>query len=312
MSSLNTFLNMLKKNPSGIGDALVNKLNRAGKLRWMSDEQFLKLKYRTAFGHKLDLNNPITFNAKLQWLKLYDRRPEYITYVDKYRVREFVAEKIGQEYLIPLLGRWDNAEDIDFDSLPEQFVLKCNHDSGCVIICKNKAVFDKEKARARLAKQLKKNLYWHAREWPYKDVKPCIIAEKYMEDMETGELRDYKFFAFSGQVRALFVATDRQTPGEETKFDFFDTEFNHLPIKQGHPNAEKPPAEPKKLKEMIFLAQELSKGIPQLRVDFYEVNGKVYFGELTFSHYSGFVPFEPKSWDETFGNWIQLPEKKRN
>lgn len=310
MSSVNTFLNMLKKNPSGIGDALVNKLNRAGKLRWMSDEQFLKLKYRTAIGHRLDLNNPTTFNGKLQWLKLYDRRPEYSTLVDKYRVRDVIADKIGQEYLIPLLGQWDCAEDIDFVSLPEQFVLKCNHDSGCVIICKDKATFDQERARSRLAARLKKNLYWHGREWAYKDVKPCIIAEKYMCD-ENGELNDYKFMCFNGDVKCSFVCSDRFTE-KSLHVTFFDPDWKVMPFERSHPSVKEGLPKPSQYEKMMELAKQLSQGIPFVRVDFYEVDGNIFFGELTLYPGCGFEAFSPESWDETLGSWLQLPEKTEN
>ena len=157
-------------------------------LNWIPDDKYLKLIWKGEFGTKLNLDNPQTFNEKLQWLKLYNRRPEYTQMVDKYRVRDYIKEKIGEEYLIPLLGVWNKAEDIDFDALPDQFVLKCNHDSGSIIICKDKSVFDKNMAIQQLNKHLRIGTYWPLREWPYKNVKPCIIAEKYMED-ETGELR---------------------------------------------------------------------------------------------------------------------------
>ena len=256
---------------------------------------------------KLNLKNPKTFNEKLQWLKLYDRKPEYTKMVDKYEAKKYVAEKIGEEYIIPTLGVWDNFDDIDFDSLPNQFVLKCTHDSGTIVICTDKSNFDIESAKQKIDSRMTFNYYYMWREWPYKDVKPRIIAEKYMVDSTTEELRDYKFFCFNGEVKALFVATDRQKSGEEVKFDFFDANYNHLPIRQGHPNALIPPKKPECFEEMKKLAQKLSENIPQVRVDFYEVDGKIYFGELTFSHYGGIVPFEPEKWDYKFGDWITLP-----
>lgn len=307
MSSIKTLFAMLRNNPSKVSDTLVNKLNRSGKLKWMSDETFLKLKYRTAIGHKLDLNNPTTFNGKLQWLKLHDRRQEYITIVDKYRVREVIAQKIGEEYLIPLLGQWERAEDIDFDSLPDQFVLKCNHDSGCVIVCKDKAAFDRETAKARLNAQLKKNLFWWGREWPYKDVKPCIIAEKYMCDAN-GELNDYKLMCFDGEVKCSFVCSDRFT-GKGLHVTFFDPDWNVMPFERSHPAVKEGLPKPSQYEKMVQLAQTLSKDIPFVRVDFYEVDGNIYFGELTLYPGCGFEAFQPECWDETLGSWIRLPQK---
>lgn len=276
----------------------------------MSDEKFIKRMYKASMGEEVNLDSPVTYNEKLQWLKLHNRNPLYTTLVDKYEVKKYIAEKIGEEYIIPTLGIWDSFDEIDFDKLPNQFVLKCTHDSGGLVICKDKAKLNLEKTKKIINKSLKKNYYYHLREWPYKDVKPRIIAEQYMEDPAYGELRDYKFFAFNGSVKALFIATDRQTKGEETKFDFFDREYNHLPFTNGHPNAKNLPQKPKCFEEMILLAEKLSVDIPQVRVDFYEVDGKIYFGEMTFFHFSGLMPFEPKEWDEAFGNWIVLPIRK--
>ena len=284
-------------------------MNQRKKFHSMSDEEFLKRKFRALMGYDLDLDNPQTYNEKLQWLKLHDRNPEYITMVDKYAVKQYVADKIGEQYIIPTLGVWDRFDDIDFNSLPNQFVLKCTHDSGGLVICKDKSEFDKEKARKKINQSLNRNYYYVGREWPYKNVKPRIIAEQYMEDAETRELRDYKFFCFDGVAKAIFIATDRGS-SEETKFDFFDMNFNHLDFTNGHPNATPYPAKPKSFELMIDLASVLSQEIPHVRVDFYEVNGHVYFGEMTFYHWSGFTAFDPPKWDKTFGDWIKLPDKK--
>ncbi|MBQ2818876.1 MAG: glycosyl transferase [Clostridia bacterium] len=275
----------------------------------MSDEKFLKKVFKLRLGRKLDLENPQTFNEKLQWLKLYDRKPIYTTMVDKYKVKKYVADIIGEEYIIPTIGVWNNFDEIDFDALPNQFVLKCTHDSGGLIICRDKSKLDINAAREKINKALRRDYYLYSREWPYKAVKPRIIAENYMEDTKTAELRDYKFFCFDGEVKAMFIATDRASKIEETKFDFFDENYNHLPFTNGHPNADVLPEKPEKFELMKELASKLSKGIPYLRVDFYEVDGKIYFGELTFYHWSGFVPFEPTQWDYTLGEWITLPEK---
>ncbi|MBR2309186.1 MAG: glycosyl transferase [Oscillospiraceae bacterium] len=289
---------------------LIRRLERNGRFNSFSDKLYLKIMFWANMGKRLDLKNPKTYNEKLQWLKLYDRKPEYTTMVDKYEAKKYVAERIGEEYIIPTLGVWDRFDDIDFDSLPDQFVLKCTHDSGGLVICRDKAQLDMAATKAKLERSLNRNYYLHGREWPYEDVKPRILAEAYMEDNQTRELRDYKFFCFDGEVKALFIASDRQTEGEETKFDFFDAEYNHLPFINGHPNAKTPPEKPQCFEEMKELAAKLSKGIPHLRVDFYEVDGKIYFGELTFSHWSGLVPFEPEQWDYTFGSWITLPPKE--
>lgn len=289
---------------------LVIRMGRNSFLKKMSDEKYLKLFFKERFGYALDLENPKTFNEKLQWLKLYDRKPIYSTMVDKYEVKKYVADAIGEEYIIPTLGVWDNFDEIDFDALPEQFVLKCTHDSGGLIICRDKNSLDKDAAKEKIDRCLKRNYYWHGREWPYKNVRPRIIAEKYMEDSATQELRDYKFFCFSGEMKVMFIASERYNEKTETRFDFFDRQFQHLDFRNGHPNADIPPAKPEKFEEMCVLAEKLARDIPLLRVDFYEVNGEIYFGELTFSHWSGMMPFEPKKWDEKLGDWIKLPDKQ--
>lgn len=282
-----------------------------GRYHDMPDEEYLKRMFHYRMGYDLDLDNPQTFNEKLQWLKLYDRRPEYTTMVDKYEVKAYVTERIGKQYVIPTLGVWNKFDEIDFAKLPGQFVLKCTHDSGGLAICHDKNTFDIRRAKEKIERSLKRNYYYFGREWPYKNVKPRILAEQYMEDDTTHELRDYKFFTFDGVAKALFIASDRQVEGEDTKFDFFDMNFRHLPFTNGHPNANVLPAKPKTFNTMKMLAEKLSQGIPHVRVDFYEVNGKTYFGELTFSHWSGFTPFEPEEWDRTFGNWIKLPSQKK-
>ena len=284
-------------------------LSSRGFYRDLSDEAFVKKSFELEMGKTLNLDNPRTFSEKLQWLKLYDRKPEYTQMVDKYEAKKYVANIIGEEYIIPTLGVWDRVEDIDWNALPNQFVLKCTHDSGGLVICNDKSKLDIKAAERKLSKSLKRNYYWANREWPYKDVKPRIIAEEYMVDESGYELKDYKWFCFDGEPKALFIATDRGVEGEETKFDFFDSEFNHLPFTNGHPNATREIKKPAGFEQMKQLAAQLSKGHPQLRVDFYDINGKIYFGELTFYHWSGTMPFEPEEWDYTFGSWIKLPGK---
>lgn len=276
---------------------------------WMPDKPFLEMYFWGCFGKRLDLKNPKSFSEKLQWLKLYDRNPLYIKLVDKYEVKRIVGEKIGEEYIIPTLGVWNSFDEINFEILPNRFVLKSTHDSGGIVICKDKDSFNKDKAREKLEASLKQNFYYATREWAYKEVPRRIIAEEYMEDSETQELRDYKFFCFDGVVKALFIASDRQDDTVDTKFDFYDVNFTHLDFRNGHPNANKEIKKPVTFEKMKELAAVLSKGIPQVRVDFYEVDGKIYFGELTFAHWGGMMPFEPEEWDYKFGEWIKLPTK---
>lgn len=275
--------------------------------RLWPDKIYLKWYFYSRVGYKLDLNNPKTFNEKLQWLKLNNRKPEMVKMVDKVDAKEYVAKIIGEEYIIPTLGVYDSVDEIDFDKLPNQFVLKCTHDSGGIVICSDKSKLDIEAAKAKLRRGLKVNYYYQNREWPYKQVKPRIIAEQYMVDESGYELKDYKFFCFDGEVKLLFIASDRGSKTEETKFDFFDTDFNHLPFLNGHPNATKPIDRPKGFEKMKQIAARLSQGQPHLRVDLYDINGRIYFGELTFYHWSGMTPFEPKEWDYKLGEWIQLP-----
>lgn len=284
---------------------LLHFLSKTAKI--YPDVWFLKTMFKLNLGYELDLKNPQTYNAKLQWLKLYDRKKEYSIMVDKVEAKKYVTNLIGEEYIIPTLGVYNNVEDIDFEKLPQQFVLKCTHDSGGIVVCRDKTKLNINDAKKKLSKGLNRSYYYQNREWPYLNVTPRIIAEQYMEDRETGELRDYKFFCFNGEVKALFIASDRFTDGEETKFDFFDADFNHLPFTNGHPNANVLPKKPIQFELMKELAAKLSKNIPQVRIDFYEVGGNVYFGEITFFHWSGLTPFEPIEWDYTFGSWITLP-----
>lgn len=292
---------------------ITNKILESSLGRKMGDEEYLKRMFKLKMGYELDLESPRTYNEKLQWLKINYHNPDCVTMVDKYLSKQYVADRIGQQYVVPLYGVWERFDEIDFDALPEQFVLKTTHDCGGVVVCKDKASFDKEKAKKFLEKHLADEYFYHCREWPYKNVKPRIIAEKFMKDSEGQAeegLTDYKFFCFDGEPKAMFIATDRASKDTETKFDFYDMEFNHLPFTNGHPNSDKPIEKPKQFELMIALAKKLSEGLPHVRVDFYESEGKIYFGELTFFHWGGFVPFEPKQWDEIFGSWIKLPDKK--
>ena len=272
-------------------------------------KSFIERSFKARMGYDLNLTAPRTYSEKLQWLKLYYHNPLYTTLVDKYAVKDYVANAIGSDFIIRTLGVWDKFDSINFDSLPDQFVLKCTHDSGGLVICKDKSHFNFAQARKTINKCLRHNFYYAGFEWPYKNVKPRIIAEEYMEDTKTKELRDYKFFCFDGVVKFLFIATERQKKGEDVKFDFFDTDFNHLPFRQGHENAPILPEKPSKFEDMKAIAEKLSKGLPHVRIDLYEVDGRIYFGEYTFFHHGGWTPFDPVEWDLTFGNEIHLPEK---
>lgn len=268
------------------------------------DKWYLSLEYKYFLGKKLNWNNPKSYNEKLQWLKVYDHNPLYTNLVDKYEVKSYVEKKIGAEYIIPTYGVWDSFEEIPFEKLPDKFVLKCTHDSGSVFLVKNKEEINYKDLRKKINISLKNNFYWFGREWPYKNVKPRIIAEQMLDFND--DILDYKVFSFNGHAKALFVASDRNNKLEETKFDFYDVDFNPLDIINGHPNSGKVIPKPKYLKKMIEISEILTEGIPHARIDFYEVNDKLYFGEITFFHWSGFKKFEPDYWDEVFGNWIDI------
>lgn len=272
----------------------------------LSEKAFLKMKYKVNMGENLDLNNPTTFNEKLQWLKLYDRKPIYTQMVDKYEAKQIAADIIGEEHIIPTLGVWDSFDKIDFNTLPNQFVLKTTHGCGGIVICKNKSELNKNDAKKIIQKSFKRNHYVYEKEWPYKNVKRRIIAEKYMVDESGTELKDYKFFCFDSVPKFMFIVTGRP---HNTRFDFFDMDFNHLPFTHGYPNSSKPTLKPASFEKMKEMATKLSKNLAHLRVDFYDINGHIYFGELTFSHHGGFVPFKPEIWDYKFGEMITLPEK---
>lgn len=272
----------------------------------MPDDKWLKKKYKCVFNKELNLDNPSTFNEKLQWLKLHDRKPIYSSMVDKYEAKNYVSNIIGEEYIIPTLGVWENVDDIDFSLLPEQFVLKCTHNSGVgLCICKDKNKLDVKKAKKGLNKGLKQNYYLSGREWPYKNVKPRIIAEKYLED-KTGSLIDYKFFCFDGYVDNVMVCLERESGNP--KFYFFDQEWNLLRINirgKEAPEGFTIP-KPKCMDKMFDIASKLSKGLKFNRVDLYECDEKIYFGELTFFPDSGFDKNLLQETDKYLGSLIKL------
>lgn len=280
--------------------------------RRLKDKPYLELKYRIYYGKKLDIENPQTFNEKIQWLKLYDRNPEYTPMVDKADVKDYVAGIIGVDKIIPTYGVWNSTDEIDFSSLPDKFVLKCTHDSSSVVICHDKSRFDVDKAKERLTHGLTKDFYSAGREWAYKGLKPRIIAEMYMTDSgdnTASELRDYKFFCFNGKVRCLKVDFDRFI---KHRANYYDPNGYRLPFEEVVCPAD-PSREillPTNLREMITIAEKLASDIPFVRVDLYNVNGHIYFGEMTFYPASGFGFFNPDEWDLKLGQWLDLPSKR--
>ncbi len=284
-------------------------IQKSGIKRIIPDKLYLAVKYRSHFGHWMSFKHPKTFNEKLQWLKLYNRKPEYTIMVDKYAVKQYVSDIIGKEYIIPTLGVWNSGEDIDWDNLPDSFVLKCTHDSGGLIICKDKSQLDKTKAIKKLDNSLRHDFYLLGREWPYKDVPRRIIAEQYMEDdPNVNDLSDYKWWCFNGVPKFCQVIQNRST--KET-IDFFDTEWNHQEFIGLNPkavHADVLPLKPKNIEKHIQIAQELSKNIPFVRIDLYEIKGHTYFGEITFYPTAGTGRFTPSNYDEIIGAMIVLPE----
>lgn len=314
---LKTLSRLLSRGGGGIPLAIFNNMVHLGLFDWISDEKFLKLAFMVNIHAPLRLETPKTFNEKLQWLKIYDRNPIYTRMVDKIDVKEWVAQSIGEEHVVPTLACWDSVETIDVSSLPNRFVLKTNHDSGSVVVCNDKTRFDIEGAKAALGRALSRNLYYATREWPYKGVVPRIFAESHLADFycvdavpkkNSGvmmDIPDYKFMCFDGTVKSIFTCTNRFEG--DLRVDFFDREWNHMPFTRRYPNADRVPLRPKRLSEMICLAESLSKGIPFVRVDFYEIGSRVFFGEMTFYPGSGFERFEPIEWDYTLGSWLTLP-----
>ena len=277
-----------------------------------SDRKYLEKVFPLRLGYPLNLDNPRTFSEKLQWLKLYDRNPEYVKMVDKIEAKEYVASIIGDAYVVPTYATYNSIDEIDFDALPDRFVLKTTHAGGSVgvVICRDKAHFDKEQALKNLSIAMKRDHSKLGREWVYSQIKPRILAEQLLEVCPDGigDLPDYKFFCFNSEVKALFVGSERQTG--DVKFDFFDADFNHLNFTQGHPQLGKEIPKPANFNKMKELATKLSEGLPHVRIDLYNTGDRIYFGEITFFHFSGFTPFVPEKWDYIFGSWLKLPTKK--
>lgn len=301
MSKIRTFI----ENPQYFITSPASK----GWLNWVPDSLYLKVLYRVIMGRKLNLKNPKEYNEKLQWLKLNDRKPEYSTMVDKYEVRGYIGDLLGDKYLIPCLGIYDSVDDIDIDALPDKFVLKCTHDSGSVEICKDKSSFDIEGARHRLSQAMKRNYYATYREWPYKYVKPRIIAEGYLEG-DGGDLKDYKVMCFNGEAKIIEVHENRFVEGKVHTQTFYDREWNIVPLTQIETvTVDRPGERPRQLDEILRLSELIAKNMYHARIDWYIEGDKIYFGEITFFDGSGFESFSTPEMERMLGDMINLPEK---
>ncbi|MDE7271087.1 MAG: glycosyl transferase [Acetatifactor sp.] len=301
MSSVKTALKLLKT-----PDKMIAPLAQRGFFDWMSDEAFLKLRFRASMGYKLNLEHPRTYNEKLQWLKLYDKNPIYPQMVDKYRAKEYVASLIGEQYIIPTLGVYDCFEDIDFNVLPGQFVLKCTHDSGSIYICRDKNCLDRKRAEQILKRGLKRKPDRYAREWPYSQVQPRIIAEQYMEEESGQELMDYKIFTFSGKPALILVNYGKKIQ-HERQHSLYSPNWEHIKAAALDSRGEQEVPRPENLELMLELAGKLSQGLPHVRVDFYSIGSRVYFGELTLYHRGGFGKFPPPEIGLWMGEQLELP-----
>lgn len=272
----------------------------------MPDKWYLQVMWLNNMGYKIDLKHPKTYNEKLQWLKLYDRNSLYTTLVDKYRVKQWVADKIGEEYVIPTLAVYQSVDEIDLNKLPNQFVLKCNHDSGSFVICRDKKHFDLEAAKRKLDKGFKTNFYKIAREWPYKNVKRCIIAEQYLEDKTFGDLVNYKFICINGKPEIMYITVKNDDIWE----NFYDMDFKQIDFTHGRHVYKHPIEKPQMFEKMKHVASQLAADVPNVRIDFYVVENKLYFSEYTFYDWGGFAQIQPNKWDEQLGNIMQLVDNQ--
>lgn len=274
----------------------------------ISPKALLKYQVHRIAGYWPDLDNPKTFNEKLNWYKLYYHDPLMTRCADKYEMRSYLKEKGLEKYQNEVYGVWNKVDDINFEALPNEFVLKSTHGTAQTIVCRDKSKLDVEKAKREMRFWLKTNQCGAGYEWAYKNIKPRIICEELIHTADGLPPKDYKFFCFNGEPKMLFVGSERID--DKVKFDFFDLEWNHLPVLQGHPNNPVPIERPKELEEIIDICRVVSKGFPHVRVDFYIEDHKIMIGELTFYHFDGFVRFKPQSYDELFGSYFVLPKKK--
>lgn len=284
------------------------RLDRIGFFDSWSDETYLKFVYRLRIGKKLNLDKPESFNEKLQWLKLNDHNTEYTQMVDKAEAKRYVTDLIGEQYIIPTIGVFTRFEDIEFDSLPKRFVIKCTHNSGGVVVVDDKSKLDINETKVKFTRMLKSKFYYIGREWPYKNVVPRIIIEENLQEEGTTEqINDYKLMCFNGKVRCSFVCSNRNAK-HGLCVNFYDTEWNPMPFERHYPKNPREISKPSQYDKMVELAEKLSKNIPFVRMDFYQKGEQVYFGELTFYPGSGGEEFTPASWDIELGHWLKLPD----
>lgn len=309
MKKMSRAIGRIKENPKRI----VAYVNATGALNFLPEKSVVKILWWTKTGKWLDVGNPKTFNEKLQWLKINNHNPKLTTLVDKYLVRGYIRDLLGEEYLIPLIGCWDNLDEIDFDSLPDQFVLKCNHNAAIgLCVCRDKKVLNADKVKKELRRGLSSNFYYSSREWAYKNVQRRIICEKYMEDGSGNGLRDYKFFCFNGEAKFIYISEGLENH-ETARISFYGFDGKEMPFhRRDYRQFSVTPAFPDNIQEMIEIANKIASqlageiGLPFARVDLYSIQGKTYFSEITLYPNSGYIPFEPGIWDEKIGEWIDL------
>lgn len=277
-------------------------------LFFLSDKAYLKFVYRLRLGKKLNLDNPTSFTEKLQWLKLYDHNPMYSKMADKFAVRDYIKDKVGDEFLVPLIGVYDNYSEIDFSSLPSSFVMKPTNDSGSCVICLDKSLLDLKKTKKTICYSLKHNYYKKTREWQYKNIKPRVIVEKYLGD-DINPINDYKFFCFNGKARFMYIEKESSSSPSQA---IYDMDFNRLSFSMDDDVSQENYDKPVCFDEMRKVAEKLSEDIPFLRVDMYYEKGQIYVGELTFYHYGGYIPFNPPNWDDIIGCWLDISKIKGN
>lgn len=291
------------KEPKKIVLYFMNK----GIFKYLPDEKYLKLKYYLEMGEKLDLENPKDYSSKLQWLKLYDRKKEYSNLVDKYESKKYIKNLIGDEYIIPTIGIYNKFDDIDFSKLPNKFVIKTTHGCGGGEICHDKSLLNLKKLKSEINKSLKHNYFYNHREYPYKNVHPRIIVEQLLENNDGSKLIEYNIFCFNGIPKYILVCYGDKRKNRYN--DYYDINLNKLNIKIKYMSSSETHKFPKEIHKMIELSKILSKNIPNLRVDFYFANGKIYVGELTFYHWAGFLNFEPKDENLKWGSELELPKR---
>ena len=276
-----------------------------------NDEKYLKFIYKIRIGKQLNLDNPQTFNEKIQWLKLNDKNPEYTKMVDKYEAKKYVSKIIGKEYIIPTIGIYERFEDINFEELPQKFVIKCTHNSGGVEVINDKNNINRKKLEKKFKNLLKQNFFYIGREYPYKNVKPRIIIEENIQpENEKAQINDYKLMCFDGKVKCSFVCSNRNT-ASGLCVNFYDKDWTPMPFERHYPKNPIEIPKPNHYSKMVELAEKLSKNIPFVRVDFYIIENKIYFGELTFYPGGGVEEFTPDIWDQKIGEWINLKQIKR-